>query len=179
MLGFGATISAPHMHAMCAELMLEAVGGGQSGGEGVNVLDVGSGSGYLAAVLSRLIGEHGRVYGIEHIPELVQTSIANLRADDPALLSRVHIQQGDGRLGLPSAAPFNAIHVGAAAAEVPAALIEQLKEGGVLVVPVGEENDDQWLEVIQKQAGGRLKKTRVTGVRYVPLTSKEHQMRRG
>ena len=166
------------MHAMCCELLLEAVGGGQGDGEGVSVLDVGSGSGYLAAVMSRLIGEKGQVYGIEHIPELVQTSISNLRADDPALLTRVHIQQGDGRLGLPSAAPFNAIHVGAAAAEVPAALIEQLKEGGVLVIPVGEENDDQWLEVIEKQKGGELKRRVVTGVRYVPLTSRDHQMRR-
>ena len=167
------------MHAMCAELMLEAVGSGQGDGEGVNVLDVGSGSGYLAAVMSRLIGDKGHVYGIEHIPELVQTSVANLRADDPDLLTRVHIQQGDGRLGLPSAAPFNAIHVGAAAADVPAALIEQLKEGGVLVILVGAENDDQWLEVIEKRKGGELKRRVVTGVRYVPLTSKEHQMRRG
>lgn len=167
------------MHAMCAELMLDAVGGGQGDGEGVSVLDVGSGSGYLAAVVRRLIGSNGHVYGIEHIPELVATSLSNLRADDPTLLSTVHIQQGDGRLGLPSAAPFNAIHVGAAAAEVPTALIEQLKEGGVLVIPVGEENDDQWLQVIEKRAGGELKRTVVTGVRYVPLTTKEHQMRRG
>ena len=167
------------MHAMCAELMLEAVGGGQGDGEGVRVLDVGSGSGYLAAVLSRLIGDAGHVYGIEHIPELVRTSLANLRADDSQLLQRVHIKQGDGRLGLPSAAPFDAIHVGAAAAEVPAALVEQLKEGGVLVIPVGAENDEQYLEVIEKRPGGEIQRRIVTGVRYVPLTSKEHQMRRG
>ena len=178
LLGFGATISAPHMHAMCAELMLDAIGGGQGDGEGVTVLDVGSGSGYLAAVLSRLIGDKGRVFGIEHIPELVDTSIRNLRADDAALLERVSIQQGDGRLGLPSAAPFDAIHVGAAAAEVPAALIEQLKEGGVLVIPVGAENDDQMLEVIEKRKGGEVRRRKVTGVRYVPLTSKHHQLER-
>ena len=81
------------------------------------------------------------------------------------------------RLGLPSAAPFDAIHVGAAAPEVPKALVEQLKEGGVLVIPVGEDGEDQTLELIEKKAGGQLSRRTVTGVRYVPLTSAEKQLR--
>ena len=94
-IGFGATISAPHMHAMCTELMLPAMERAPAGEER-RVLDVGSGSGYLAAVLSRVLGDTGRVYGVEHMPELVELSLNNLRADDPALLQRVTIQQGDG-----------------------------------------------------------------------------------
>ena len=94
-IGYGATISAPHMHAMCTELMLPALERAPAGEER-RVLDVGSGSGYLAAVLSRVLGDTGRVYGVEHIPELVDASVKNLQADDPSLLQRVHIQPGDG-----------------------------------------------------------------------------------
>ena len=94
-IGYGATISAPHMHAMCTELMLPALQRGEAGQER-RVLDVGSGSGYLAAVLSRLLGDSGRVYGVEHLKELVDVSLRNLQADDPQFLSRVHISQGDG-----------------------------------------------------------------------------------
>ena len=216
-IGYGATISAPHMHAMCAELMLPALrrqreDGKEEEGE-VRVLDVGSGSGYLLAVMSRLLGERGRVFGIEHIPELVNVSRRNIQADDPGLMDRISIAQGDGsapltgssscssqallsrlsrelllcvrcwlccrRLGLPSAAPFDAIHVGAAAADVPAALLAQLREGGVLVIPVGEDGGDQTLELIEKGKGGQLKRRTVTGVRYVPLTSAEAQRSRG
>ena len=83
------------------------------------------------------------------------------------------------RLGLPSAAPFDAIHVGAAATTIPPALTEQLKEGGVLIIPVGEDGADQTLELIEKQPGGRLTQRTVTGVRYVPLTSADVQRRRG
>ena len=98
-LGYGATISAPHMHAMCTELMLPALQRPSVGQEERRVLDVGSGSGYLAAVLSRVLGEGGRVYGVEHVKELVDVSLKNLEADDPQLLTRVHITQGDGSDG--------------------------------------------------------------------------------
>ena len=83
------------MHSMCVELMLPALQRARPSSE-KRVLDVGSGSGYLAAVLSRLMGNEGRVYGVEHLPELVEVSLQNLKADDPTLLDRVHIQQGDG-----------------------------------------------------------------------------------
>ncbi|KAI9652136.1 MAG: hypothetical protein M1829_001841 [Trizodia sp. TS-e1964] len=110
-LGFGATISAPHMHAMAlAQLRAFARPGAQ-------VLDVGSGSGYLTAVLGELVKPGGRVLGIEHVPELVALAEGNMRkslAGSEALESgRVRFELGDGRLGV--GGPWDAIHVGAAA----------------------------------------------------------------
>lgn len=117
------------------------------------------------------------VYGIEHIESLVTSSLRNLRDWDSAFAERISVAKGDGRLGLPGHS-FDAIHVGAAAAGIPAPLIEQLRPGGRMVIPVGPEGGDQYLEVIDKSAStGAVTKRRVTGVRYVPLTSESHQLK--
>lgn len=81
----------------------------------------------------------GLVVGIEHHPKLVEMSIANLNSDDPSLLlsNKVKVIQGDGRLGVPESAPYDAIHVGAAAAILPEKLLEQLNKGGRMIIPVG------------------------------------------
>uniref|UniRef100_A0AAQ5YRX6 Protein-L-isoaspartate O-methyltransferase n=1 Tax=Amphiprion ocellaris TaxID=80972 RepID=A0AAQ5YRX6_AMPOC len=117
-IGYRATISAPHMHAHALELLSDKLI------EGASALDVGSGSGYLTACFARMTGPSGRVVGIEHIDELVQMSIKNVQADDAELLSsgRIRLVVGDGRLGFPDGAPYDAIHVGAAAATVPKAV---------------------------------------------------------
>ena len=117
------------------------------------------------------------VYGIEHIEPLVAMSQANLGAWDPEYAARIAVAKGDGRLGV-AGQSFDAIHVGAAAATIPPALIEQLKPGGRLVIPVGPEGGHQRLEVIDKAADGKLHRRVVTGVAYVPLTSEQHQLER-
>ncbi|XP_051942193.1 l-isoaspartyl protein carboxyl methyltransferase, like isoform X2 [Hippocampus zosterae] len=116
-IGFRATISAPHMHAHALELLSDKLT------EGASALDVGSGSGYLTACFARMTGSNGRVVGVDHIDELVQSSIRNIQADDPELIAsgRIKLVVGDGRLGYPEGAPYDAIHVGAAAATVPKA----------------------------------------------------------
>lgn len=107
-------------------------------------LHVYSGSGYLCACFSRFLdavhpSNTGLVVGIEHHPKLVEMSIANLNSDEPSFLSenKVKIVQGDGRLGVEDSAPYDAIHVGAAAAILPEKLLEQLNKGGRMVIPVG------------------------------------------
>lgn len=154
--------------------------------QGSHVLDVGSGSGYLAACFAALVKPHqGKVYGIEHIPQLVDRSISNVMKDNAPFIQEgfLELKAGDGYQGYPSAAPFDAIHVGAAAPTIPNALITQLALGGRLVIPVGPAGGDQSLMVIDKVPdvsspnGWALREESVEGVRYVPLTSVEGQLK--
>ncbi|XP_021749837.1 protein-L-isoaspartate O-methyltransferase-like [Chenopodium quinoa] len=171
-IGHNATISAPHMHAMCLELLKDNLQ------PGMHALDVGSGTGYLTACFAIMVGSEGRAVGIEHIPELVNWSIENIKKSKAAPFleeGSLSVHVGDGRLGYPEAAPYDAIHVGAAAPEIPKALVEQLKPGGRLVIPVGTYFQD--LKVIDKKEDGSLSVKTETSVRYVPLTSREDQLR--
>lgn len=122
----------------------------------------------------KAVGDQGTglVVGIEHQPKLVELSQKNIRSDDPGLLESgtIKIVQGDGRLGCPEHAPYDAIHVGAAAPETPTELITQLNKGGRLVVPVGPALGSQYLEQYDKDATGTVTSTRLMGVMYVPLT---------
>lgn len=127
-IGYRATISAPHMHASACESLLPFLKPGS------RVLDVGSGSGYLTHVLAELVKPGGVVVGVEHIQPLVDIGTANTRksAEGRELMEAGGIRyvKADGRLGWKEEAPYDAIHVGAAASEVHAALVEQLKAPG-------------------------------------------------
>jgi len=155
-IGSGQTISQPYMVALiCEQLALR-------GGE--RVLDVGTGSGYQAAVLAELAQE---VHTIERIPELAEQARANLVAAGYG--DRVHLHVGDGSRGVPEHAPYAGIAVAAAALEPPPALYEQLELRGRLVVPVGGPAE-QWLEVVVRTPEGPAV-VRSVPCRFVPLVA--------
>lgn len=171
-IGYGVTISAPHMHAHALEMLKDHLL------EGAKALDVGSGSGYLTACMAEMVGKTGKVVGVEHIPELVEQSKQNIKRGNADLLEsgQVVLVTGDGRQGYENEAPYDAIHVGAAAHPIPDALIKQLKPGGRLFIPVGPTHGDQWLEQIDKDKDGNIVRQRLMGVRYVPLTNRAQQI---
>jgi protein-L-isoaspartate(D-aspartate) O-methyltransferase len=153
-LAEGQTISQPYVVALMTEL-LELRGGEK-------VLEVGTGSGYQAAVLAEIVRE---VYTIEILPGLAASAATRLKRLG---YSRVRVRAGDGYLGWPDAAPFDAIIVTAGATHIPRPLIDQLAEGGRLVIPVGPSADRQDL-ILGRKTGGRFDTRVVAPVRFVPL----------
>ncbi|PXF59771.1 MAG: protein-L-isoaspartate O-methyltransferase [Candidatus Methanogaster sp.] len=153
-IGHGQTISAPHIVGiMCSLLEIE---------KGMKILEIGGGSGYHAAVLAELTGPGGMVYAIERITELAEFARQNLT---DAGYENVVVTAGDGTLGLPEHAPYDCITVACAAPAVPQPLVDQLKRGGRMTIPIGEYTQELYLihknDVISNEKKG--------GVVFVPL----------
>lgn len=155
-IGFGQTISQPFIVALMSDML-------QTEAHHV-VLEVGCGSGYQSAVLSKLVSH---VYSVEIVPELAQAAQERLARLGYA---NVVVMHGDGYCGWPEHAPFDGIIVTAAAPEIPPPLIEQLKPGGRMVIPVGQPHGSQELMLVEKNAAGGLSIHNMLPVAFVPLT---------
>lgn len=168
-IGNEQTISAPHMHAACLDLLADQLHPGAA------ALDVGSGSGYLTAVMGRLVSPGGHVIGVEKWPDLAERSVNSIRASQPELLAgeapTVTIKAGDALGGIleDSDAQYDAIHVGAAAASMPEKLVKKLAPGGRMIIPVGGQHDFQTLQCVDKTLDGQIREQPLMFVRYVPL----------
>lgn len=158
-IGYGQTISAPHMVAIMCELLELS--------EGHKVLEIGSGSGYNAAVMGELVGKSGHVYTVERIEPLVHFARENLKETG---YNNVTLILEDGSMGYSRYAPYDRISVTCAAPHVPEPLLEQLKPGGIMVIPVG--NYSQELLRIKKDSEGNIHKEKKGGVVFVPLIGK-------
>jgi protein-L-isoaspartate(D-aspartate) O-methyltransferase len=182
-LGYGATVSAPHMHAHALSALAPRLQPGAA------VLDVGAGSGYLIACLAVMVGPGGTVVGVDHVPALVdaaERAVARARALVGAnRMAPTRLLVADGRLGAPDYGPYDCIHVGAAAPGRPDALLAQLKPGGLLYVPearstAASSNSDgaQVIALYLKDlANNSIRRTELMDVRYVPLTDLATQLR--
>jgi len=157
-IGYGQTISQPYIVAFMSHKLNVA--------SHHKVLEIGTGSGYQAAVLAEL-SDH--VYTIEIIPELAKRAEKVLKKND---YDNITIRIGDGYKGWPEHAPFDRIMVTAAPKEIPEKLVEQLAPGGIMVLPVGETVMMQYLWLITKDNDGQIEKEKILPVRFVPMVKK-------
>ena len=154
-IGSGQTISQPYIVALSTDLLQL--------NSNSKVLDVGTGSGYQAAVLAEIAS---KVFSIELVESLGKE--ASKRLEDLGY-GNIEVRIGDGYKGWPEKAPFDGIVVTAAAPRIPRALVEQLKPGGRMVIPLGGEGELQWLKLVTKRADGGYDEKRILPVRFVPL----------
>lgn len=157
-IGLGQTISQPYIVALMTQLADPRPGD--------RVLEIGTGSGYQAAVLAELVSE---VYTIEIVEPLAAEATHRLQELG---YDNVQVRAGDGYAGWPEHAPFDIVMLTAAPEQVPQPLLDQLKPGGRLVAPVGSQLLGQELRLIRKRADGTLRTTRIAPVRFVPFTRK-------
>lgn len=155
-IGYGQTISQPYIVALMTELLRLT--------PGAKVLEVGTGCGYQTAVLAEIAAE---VYSMEIIEPLANESADRLQRLG---YKNIQIKRGDGYLGWPEHAPFGAIIVTAGAEHIPPPLVQQLKTGGRMVIPVGEPHAEQALLLVQKGSNGEVITRNVSAVLFVPLT---------
>lgn len=154
-IGYGQTISQPFIVALMTDLL-------DLKGDEV-VLEVGTGSGYQAAILSLLVK---MVYGVENVEQLVVSARRRLQSLGYA---NIEVAWGNGYQGLSDKAPFDAILVAAASPDVPQVLLEQLKPGGRMIIPVGSQGHAQQLKLLQKSPFGKIETKAVLPVAFVPL----------
>ena len=170
-IGYQVTISAPHMHAIALEYLAPYCT------ENARILDIGSGSAYLTCALSALTNYKGTVIGIEHIPQLIDFGIKNVRKNHGNLLNnkKIIFVNGDGRQGCKEYGPYKAIHVGAAVEEVPSELFMQLDKNGRMFIPVGKR-DDQKICIFDKDRFGNIVRKELLSVSYGLLTDVYSQL---
>ena len=158
-IGGGQTISAPHMVAIiCEKLNLT---------EGMKVLEIGTGFGYNAAVVSELLGDDGHLFTVERLESLAKQARDNLKRTGYS--DKVTVITGDGTLGYPEEAPYDRIYATASAPEIPEPLKEQLKIGGKLILPVGSMDYFQELVCVERISADEFKSRRLGGVVFVPM----------
>lgn len=171
-IGFGQTISAPHMVSIMNEAMQLEVG--------MRVLEVGGGSGWHAATIAEIIApkgvprsEYGHVYTVETVQGLAEIARKNIM--NAGYSDRVTIVLGDGSKGYAAKSPYDRILVTAAAPNVPSPLVDQLKPNGIMLIPVGSVSMFQNLIKVIKEPDGKIKHENLGGVAFVPLTGEYGQ----
>ena len=173
-IGYNVTISAPHMHAFALEHLAPFCT------QGAKILDIGSGSGYLTVALSKMTNDTGLVIGVEHIPELYQFGLNNVKKHHAYLLNnkKIIFVNQDGRKGCAKYGPYKVIHVGAASEQLPQDIIEQLDRNGRMFIPIGPAGKTQYIYLIDKDQNGKVSYRSILSVLYGMLQDKETQIKK-
>lgn len=158
-IGSGQTISAPHMVAIMAEAADLK--------QGHKVLEIGGGSGYHAAIIAKIVGDKGHVYTVERIESLAKKAKENIKRTG---IENVTVEVGDGSLGLERFAPYDRVYVTCASPGIPDPLLEQLKNNGKLLIPVGSRLCQ--LKLLKKKSDGEIESNNLGGCAFVPLIGK-------
>ena len=171
-IGYNVTISAPHMHAFALEHLAPFCT------KGAKILDIGSGSGYLTVALSKMTNDSGTVVGIEHIPELYEFGIKNVRKHHANLIDsgKIIFVNEDGRKGYKKYGPYKVIHAGAASEQLPQEIIEQLDYNGRMFIPIGPKGETQNIYLIDRDQNGKITYRSILSVCYGMLQDKETQL---
>ena len=172
-IGYNVTISAPHMHAFALEHLAPFCT------KGAKILDIGSGSGYLTVALSKMTNDSGTVVGIEHIPELYEFGIKNVRKHHANLIDsgKIILVNEDGRKGYKKYGPYKVIHAGAASEQLPQEIIEQLDYNGRMFIPIGPKGETQNIYLIDRDKNGKITYRSILSVCYGMLQDKETQLK--
>lgn len=155
-IGNGQTISQPFIVAYMTQAIKPR--------PGMKVLEIGTGSGYQAAVLAEIVDEVYTIETVEELAERAESTLTDMGYDN------IHFRVGDGFYGWEEHAPYDAIIVTAAPEEIPPRLVEQLKEGGRMIIPVGPTSETQELRLITKRKNGKIRTRNLMPVRFVPFT---------
>ena len=172
-IGYNVTISAPHMHAFALEHLAPFCT------KGAKILDIGSGSGYLTVALSKMTNDTGTVVEIEHIPELYEFGIKNVRKHHANLIDsgKIIFVNKDGRKGYKKYGPYKVIHAGAASEQLPQEIIEQLDYNGRMFIPIGPRGETQNIYLIDRDQNGKITYRSILSVCYGMLQDKETQLK--
>lgn len=167
-IGWGTTISAPSVHATTLEKLKAYLK------PGAKVIDIGTGSGYIAACFAELVGKEGKVFMVDHLQQVLDFATSNIKKGNIHLIKQKRIIPvlKDGRKGLNEHAPYDVIHIGGAVSSIPPEILAQLSPGGAIWAPVGPR-DQQEIKIYKKDMDGNLTDSSIMEVRYGSLTTVE------
>ena len=171
-IGWGTTISAPGVHATTLQHIKDRLKSGS------RALDLGTGSGFVAACFAEMVGKEGKVFMVDHIQQILDFALGNIKKGNLHLIKQKRIVPVlcDGRKGLLEHAPYDVIHVGGAIESMPEEILAQLAPGGIIWTPVGP-TQSQSITVYEKDMEGKVTTREIMDVRYGSLTSVEDQLR--
>jgi len=174
-IGWNTTISAPHMHFITLQNISKYT---DKFKPNVKAIDIGTGSGFMALALSKLLGPRSQVIALDHIEEITQFAKDNISKHHSSYLNRIQFITADGKNGYAEGGPYDVIHIGAAVESISTALLAQIKNGGILWAPVGPKGHSKKIVLIVKDKDGEILRQELLDVNYAEMSTVDEQLNR-